>query len=115
MIDFRPVGYVIGLLVTGLGIAMLVPMALDLAMDDGNGHAFLEAALFSTLIGGLTALACRNAGVGTMTMRQAFLLTFFVWVVLPLFGALPFLIGAPDVGFTDAYFEAVSGITTTGS
>ena len=115
MIDFRPVGYVIGLLVTGLGIAMLVPMALDLAMGDGDGHAFLEAALFSTLIGGLTALACRNAGVGTMTMRQAFLLTFFVWVVLPLFGALPFLIGAPDVGFTDAYFEAVSGITTTGS
>jgi trk system potassium uptake protein TrkH len=115
MFDFRPVGYVMGLLVTVLGFSMLVPMALDYALGNGNAQAFLKAALFSTLIGGLTALACRSAVTGTMNMRQAFMMTFLIWVILPLFGALPLIFGKPDASFTDAYFEAVSGITTTGS
>lgn len=115
MFDFRPVGYVMGMLVTVLGFSMLVPMALDLALGNGNGQAFLAAALFSTLVGGLSALACRSSVTGTMNMRQAFLMTFLIWVILPFFGALPLMIGAPGASFTDAYFEAVSGITTTGS
>jgi trk system potassium uptake protein len=104
-----------GLLVTGLGASMIVPMTLDFALGDGNAHAFLASALASCLIGGLSALACRTSRRRTMTMRQAFLVTFLVWVIMPLFGALPFLAGAPDASFTNAYFESVSGITTTGS
>ena len=50
-----------------------------------------------------------------MGMRQTFILTSGVWAVLPLFGAIPFLRGATDASFTDAYFEAMSGLTTTGS
>jgi trk system potassium uptake protein len=115
MFDFRPVGYVMGLLVTVLGASMLVPMALDYVLGNGNSHAFLASALFSCLIGGLTALACRSSVTGTMNMRQAFLMTFLIWVILPLFGCLPLMIGGPEASFTDAYFEAVSGITTTGS
>ncbi|HEX9857997.1 MAG TPA: potassium transporter TrkG, partial [Paracoccaceae bacterium] len=72
-------------------------------------------ALFTSGTGALMVLSMRNAiGLGLST-RLAFLLTFGIWVVLPLFGALPFMIGAPGLGFTDAYFESVSGITTTGS
>lgn len=115
MFDFRPVGYVMGLLVTVLGASMLVPMALDYVLGNGNAHAFLASALFSCLVGGLTALACRSSVTGTMNMRQAFLMTFLIWVILPLFGCLPLMIGGPEATFTDAYFEAVSGITTTGS
>ncbi len=115
MIDFRPVGYVMGLLVTGLGLAMLVPMSLDYLQGDRNGDAFLFSALVSGLLGGLSALACRSRARGMMNMRQAFLVTFLVWVILPLFGALPFWSGAPHGSFTNGYFEAVSGITTTGS
>ncbi|MEM6943772.1 MAG: TrkH family potassium uptake protein, partial [Pseudomonadota bacterium] len=44
-----------------------------------------------------------------------FLLTTLVWAVLPLFGGLPFMLAAPGASFTDAYFEAMSGLTTTGS
>lgn len=104
-----------GLLVAALGLAMLVPMTLDYALGDENGQAFLLSALAATMIGGLSALACRSGTRAVMSMRQAFLLTFLVWVILPLFGALPFVTGAPRASFTDAYFEAVSGITTTGS
>ena len=115
MIDFRPIGYVIGLLVAALGLAMLIPMGVDLA--EGNGHAgvFLESLIVTVLTGGLIAIASSNSVTGRMNTQQLFLLTSGVWVVLPLFGALPFLRGATDATFTDAYFEAMSGLTTTGS
>ncbi|MGI1662757.1 TrkH family potassium uptake protein [Palleronia sp. KMU-117] len=115
MIDLRPVGYVIGLLVAALGVTMLVPMTVDFAAGDDNGWAFLESAIVTIFFGGLLALACAN-GVGkSLTIQQAFLLTTGVWAVAPAFGALPFILGAPQVRLVDAYFEAMSGVTTTGS
>ncbi|MCL7465137.1 TrkH family potassium uptake protein [Phaeovulum sp. NW3] len=115
MIDLRPVGYVIGLLIAALGVAMLVPMAVDLQRGDPHWRAFLEAAIISVLAGGLVAMASSNALRGTLSLQQSFVLTSGVWLALPLFGALPFVIGAPGVSFTDAYFEAMSGVTTTGT
>lgn len=115
MIDLRPVGYVIGLLVALMGATMLVPMAFDLAAGDPNWSAFLEAAIVTGLTGGLIAIACAS-GVGErLTLQQTFLLTTGVWVALPVFGALPFVLGAPDARPVDAFFEAMSGLTTTGS
>lgn len=115
MVDLRPVGYVIGLIIVALGAAMLLPLATDLALADGNAHAFAEAALISVVIGGLTAVACQNRAGRSLSVRQAFLLTLGIWFLIPLFAALPFVIGAPEARFIDAYFEAASGITTTGA
>ncbi|MEM7718823.1 MAG: TrkH family potassium uptake protein [Pseudomonadota bacterium] len=115
MIDLRPVGYVIGLLVSFLGLSMTIPMALDLAVGNGHAGVFVESAIITFLVGVFLAMSCANsvqAGIGT---RQTFILTSGVWMVLPLFGALPFLRGATDASITDAYFEAMSGLTTTGS
>jgi trk system potassium uptake protein len=115
MFDMRPVGYVVGLLVAVLGIAMLVPLLVDLA--EGRGHAivFLQSALITILGGGLIALACSNGVKAGLTIQQTFLLTTGVWLLLPIFGALPFMIGSPQSSFTDAVFEAMSGLTTTGA
>ena len=111
----RPVGYVIGLTVMALGLAMLLPLAVDLAEGRGHWFVFAESAILTILIGGLIALACKN-GVGEgLTIQQTFLVTTGVWVVLPLFAALPFMLGAGELDFTDAFFEAMSGLTTTGS
>ncbi len=115
MVDFRPVGYVTGLLVAALGVSMLIPMFVDLAHGDSHAGTFLESALITFLIGGLTAVASSNSVAGGMSLQQIFLMTTGVWVVLPFFGALPFMWGAPGASFTDAYFEAMSGLTTTGS
>ena len=54
-------------------------------------------------------------GRAGLSIQQAFLLTTTVWVTVPLFGALPFLLGETDLGFVDALFEAMSGVTTTGT
>ncbi len=115
MIDLRPVGYIIGLLISVLGVAMLIPMALDFHRGDEHWRAFLESAIITIISGALLAMASQNALRKTLTLQQSFILTSGVWLALPFFGSLPFMIGAPGVSFTDAYFEAMSGMTTTGT
>ncbi len=115
MIDLRPIGYVLGLLVAALGVAMIPPMLVDIAEGRGEWAVFLESAIISLFVGSLTALACRDTRNDGLTIQQAFILTTATWAVLPLFGAIPFMFGATEARFVDAYFEAISGLTTTGS
>lgn len=115
MLDLRPVGYVIGLLVGVLGLTMLIPMFTDLAEANGHWPVFLESALITSATGGFVALACANGNRDKVTIRQTFLLASGIWLVLPLFGALPFTLGATHARAVDAIFESMSGMTTTGS
>lgn len=115
MLDLRPVGYVIGLLVAVLGAAMIVPMTIDLIDGDPGWSVFFECAVITMACGGLLALSCLNSLGQGMTVQHSFVLTSGVWLAVPAFGALPFMLGAPGASFTDAYFEAMSGVTTTGA
>lgn len=115
MIDLRPVLNVIGLLVFCLGVTMLFPFVLDVSRGNGQWGVFLESAMITCLAGGLTFVATRNKRAKGLTLQQTFLLTTGVWVALPVFGALPFMIGATGSSFTDGFFEAMSGLTTTGA
>jgi len=115
MFDVRPVGYVIGLLVAALGATMFAPLLADLVAGNGHWTVFFESAVITILAGGLVALACQNGVSSGLTIRQTFLLTTLVWLALPLFGSLPFMLGGSELNFTDAFFEAMSGLTTTGS
>ncbi len=115
MIDLRPIGYVIGLLVAALGVTMLAPLLADVLAGNGHWPVFVEAAIITVLTGGLLSGACANGVSAALNLRQTFLLTTLVWLLLPLFGAIPFVLGATNASFTDAFFEAMSGLTTTGS
>lgn len=115
MMDLRPVGYVVGLAVMALGLTMILPMLVDLVEGRGHWTVFAQTAILTVLSGGLVALSCRNGVQEGLTIQQTFLLTTGVWVVLPLFGALPFMLGATELRPVDAIFEAMSGLTTTGS
>ncbi|SDD93671.1 TrkH family potassium uptake protein [Ruegeria marina] len=115
MLDMRPVGYVIGLLVAILGATMVFPMFVDVLDGRGEWHVFLQSGIISVLTGGLMALSCANGVREGLTIQQTFLLTTLVWVALPIFGAIPFVFGATELRFVDAFFEAMSGLTTTGS
>ena len=115
MLDLRPVFYVIGLLVAVLGVAMVLPLLVDLAEGRQHWPAFLMSGVVTVLIGGFTALSSRNGLRAGLNIQQTFLLTTGVWLALPIFGALPFMLGATEARFVDAFFEAMSGLTTTGS
>ena len=115
MFDLRPVGYVIGMLVAALGLTMLAPMLVDLIEGRGHWPAFAESAVITILVGGLVSISCQNGVKDRLSIQQTFLLTTGVWVALPVFGALPFIIGGPELSFINAMFEAMSGLTTTGA
>ncbi|MEQ9243385.1 TrkH family potassium uptake protein [Roseovarius indicus] len=115
MMDLRPVAYVLGLLVMALGLTMIAPMLVDIAEGRGHWPVFAESAILTVLSGGLVSLACRNGVREGLTLQQTFLLTTGVWVALPIFGAIPFLLGETEARVVDAIFEAMSGLTTTGS
>jgi trk system potassium uptake protein TrkH len=115
MLDFRPVGYITGLLIAALGTSMLLPMVADIYAANGHWTVFLESALLTSLVGGLLALSCANGVQSRLNIQQTFLITTGVWFALPVFGALPFLFGATEARFVDGFFEAMSGLTTTGS
>jgi trk system potassium uptake protein TrkH len=115
MQDIRPVFYIIGLMLVALAGLMLIPAAVDVAEGNGNAGAFFTSALISGALGGLVALSTRNRISVIFDNRQAYLITTLAWIIVAFFGCLPFMLGAPGLNLTDAYFEAVSGITTTGS
>lgn len=115
MLDLRPVFHLIGLLSLTLGVLMLIPAAADWQAGSDNWHAFARASFLVSLVGGVAAGATRLALADGLGRRQSFLLAASVWAILPACGAIPFMLGAPYASVTDAYFEALSGMTTTGT
>ena len=114
MFDIRPVFMVVGWLLVALAAAMLAPAAVEFGTDGRQWRAFLLSAAVTLFIGGLLVSVCRTErAMGGL--RQAFLMAVLSWVALGAFAALPFLMADIGIGFTDAMFEAISGITTTGS
>lgn len=115
MVDLRPVAYVIGRILIVLAILMLAPAIIDWRAGLENGIAFLQSAAITGVVGGALTLSTGNALGRALDTRQAYLLTAAIWFLVPFFGALPFWIGAPGLSLLYAYFEGVSGITTTGA
>ena len=113
--DLRPVLFVIGLLLLALAASMLLPALIDLIDGAPEWRIFVESAGISAAAGGGIALAFRPAQKIEFTVRGAFLLTVLVWIVVSLFAAPPLMLGSSDLDLTDAYFETMSGLTTTGA
>ncbi len=114
MLDFRPVFLITGVLLTALAALMCIPAAVDWAAGNPDWRVFLVSALVTLFVGVAMALTNRIGGA-RLSIRQAFALTTVIWLILTLFASLPFRFGELGLSFTDAYFEAMSGITTTGS
>lgn len=97
-----------------LSIAMLVPAIADLAYSHDDWKVFLMSSFLTAFFGG--GLYFSNLGhTGQLNLRQTFLFTTSSWFILSFFACLPLLFSELQISFTDAYFEAVSGLTTTGS
>ncbi|MBP5858922.1 TrkH family potassium uptake protein [Marivibrio halodurans] len=102
------------MLLATLALAMLVPAVIDLAVGNPDWEVFAMASAFTLFVGVMLVLTNR-VRFGSLTIRQAFLMTASAWVVLPAFAALPLHFADLQLSYTDAFFEAMSGITTTGS
>ena len=112
MVRVVPVMYVLAFVIMILAAFMLIPLGVSLFLKDGAAGAYQEAILITGGTGlALWAFARRQKQ--ELQTRDGFLLVSLVWTVLPAFATLPLMISIPGLSFTDAYFETVSGLTTS--
>jgi len=110
---FHPLIRVFGVLLMGFALTMLVPLGLSWLWQDGATSAYDEAFWLSFGTGLGLWWAARHATTD-LKVRDGFLMVVMVWTLLPVYASLPLMLQL-DISFTDAYFEAVSGLTTTGA
>ncbi len=108
----KPIFYVIGLFLLMHAVTMLIPYVIGLYANDGSDFYFLYAVIAAFFPGIAIATTCQP-DTFELQPRQIFLMTNLCWLSAAVFGALPFFF--QGMNYTDAFFEAMSGITTTGS
>jgi trk system potassium uptake protein TrkH len=108
------VAHLLGLMMAFFGLLYLLPIAWSLGVQDGAVIDFVAAALINAFVGLAVATATRRFR-RELKPRDGFLLVTLSWVLMSASGAIPLMIALPDLTFTDAYFESMSGLTTTGS
>lgn len=113
-IPFLAVVRILGILVACFSLTFLIPIGFGIAKEEPALIAFQEAFIV-TLVSGLLVLGLSWWHKRELQPRDGFLLVAMVWLVLPVFAAIPFYRFLPELNFAQAYFEAVSGLTTTGS
>ena len=109
----KTVFFLIGILLIVLGASMLGPYALQVILDEGS-HSFISASFVTIFIGVLFILANLEKEF-KLNLRQTFLFSSLAWVMVALFGSLPFVLSTQNFTFSEAFFESMSGITTTGA
>ena len=113
MNNSKTVFFAIGVLLVILGTFMLIPFFVQFIYDEKN-NTFLSSASVTAFVGILLILTNLEENK-KLNLQQAFLLTTLSWLSIAIFGCLPFLFSNLDLSFVDAFFESMSGITTTGS
>jgi trk system potassium uptake protein TrkH len=114
MIRWPTIGFVLGRLILALAAAMLAPLAWAAIRRDEALGPFLVSFGVTAASGALALWGLRRRR-DDLSPREAIFLVVGAWIVTPLFGSLPFLLAPQFDGFTDAFFESVSGFTTTGA
>ena len=111
--NVRGVGRVLGLLMVATSAAMVIPLLVSLIYGDGEWEVFGSSMVGGLILGGGLAILLR--GSRELGLKDGFLIVTFGWVVVAFIGCLPFWISGSIPDFTDAYFESMSGFTTTGA
>ncbi len=109
-----PVLNVLGYVVLVFSATLLVPLAFAVIGDDGAQRSF-DIALLVTAGSGLVFVLATRPFARELQVRDGFLLVTLAWTVLPALATLPLMLHLPGLSFTRAYFETMSGLTTTGS
>ena len=113
MTNYKTVFFTLGILQIILGIFMLIPIIVQFFFSELDS-SFLGASIVTIIFGILFSLSNLDHDK-KLNLQQAFLLTALSWLNIAIFGSLPFVFSNVNFSFTNAFFESMSGITTTGS
>jgi len=113
MSNYKTVFFTLGVLQIILGISMVIPIIIQIIYNQLDS-SFIGAGIITIIFGVLFFLSNLNHEK-KLNLQQAFLLTSLSWISIAIFGSLPFIFSNLELSITDAIFESMSGITTTGS
>jgi len=113
MSNYKTVFFTLGILQIILGIFMLIPLIVQFFYNEIDS-SFFGASIVTIIFGTLFFLSNLDHDK-KLNLQQAFLLTALSWLSVAIFGSLPFVFSTIEFSFTNAFFESMSGITTTGS
>ena len=113
MSNYKTVFFTLGILQIILGIFMLIPIIIQFIFSEIDS-SFFGASIVTIIFGTLFFLSNLNHD-RKLNLQQAFLLTSLSWLSIAIFGSLPFIFSNIEFSLTNAFFESMSGITTTGS
>ena len=113
MTNYKTVFFTLGILQIILGIFMLIPVIVQFVYNQLDS-SFFGSSIVTIIFGTLFFLSNLDHDK-RLNLQQAFLLTALSWLSIALFGSLPFVFSNVEFSFTNAFFESMSGITTTGS
>ena len=109
----KTVFFLLGILLIVLGLSMLVPYTIQVFLVE-NSHSFISAS-FITIFFGVLCVLTNLENELKLNLRQIFLFTTLAWFFVAVFGSLPFLLSSTPLSMSEAFFESMSGITTTGA
>ena len=113
MSNYKTVFFTLGILQIILGVSMFIPIIVQFAYAEIDS-SFFGASIITIIFGTLFFLSNLDHDK-KLNLQQAFLLTALSWLSIAIFGSLPFIFSTIELSITDAFFESMSGITTTGS
>ena len=113
MSNYKTVFFTLGLLQIILGLSMIIPILIQILYDETDS-GFIGSGIISIIFGMLFYLSNLDHEK-KINIQQAFVLTALSWLSIAIFGSLPFIFSDINLSVTDAFFESMSGITTTGS
>lgn len=114
MINLRLIYKILGQLLFMEAVWMLISLGISLYYGEDDTFSFMVS-FFTTIGAGLLLRGWGREAENSLSRRDAYLVVSLTWVVFSLFGTLPFFVGGYLPSFTDAYFETMSGFTTTGA
>lgn len=113
MIKIRPIVFTLGVVLCAIAAAMLLPAIVDLLDGRASWQVFAGSSAFTMFIGGLMLLVAYDDRPMNPGLKEGFVLTTSAWLLVAAFAAIPFV--GLGLHFSDAFFESMSGLTTTGA
>ena len=114
MFNIKPIALVGGTVVCAVGFLLFIPLITELIYQTESWQSYTVPILLYLIVGGSLVIVNKNVELN-ISIKEAFIITVLSWILLAILCAIPFIYTKLNLSITDALFESMSGITTTGS
>ena len=114
MFNIKPIALVGGTVVCAVGFLLFIPLITELIYQTESWQSYAVPILLYLIVGGSLVITNRNIEL-KISIKEAFIITVLSWILLAILCAIPFIYTQLNLSIVDAFFESMSGITTTGS